>query len=290
VWDNTVPGLFSGAAIATLHNIQVSGSFTVLDDANAPALAVLLSGDEVSRGSGSIGSFVSNTTVMLDSVAMYNITVGAGIDAGTAVDSAGLAVFDCFITGNVLAEQIQCQGSTFDSAVFMTNVADGGTATFFDCTFSAASNPMLTTSRGIFDGSSWMSFLEAGGTRAVGVPVLVVGGYNGAPVEGEIVIPGDVSVSLSGVNATAGFTGGGNHYTTQPAAANLTVTLLPDDALPGDTILITKADAGAGTVAVANGGATPGPICTIPTNELGAVLARWDGTDWIFIQGGAGLT
>ena len=133
-----------------------------------------------------------------------------------------------------------------------------------------------------------MSFVGAGGDRGT-TPVLVVGGYSGGAVEGGAITSGaTASVSLDGSGSPT-IPAGGNHYST---AANISaatsVTLLTGGALPGDTILISKSDLGAGVLTVlASDGLTV--IGQIPTLSRGFVLARFDvdTSDWVFAEGGS---
>jgi hypothetical protein len=118
--------------------------------------------------------------------------------------------------------------------------------------------------------------------------VLVVGGYLAGAVEGAALAAASTSVALNGTGATAGFTGSnsGNHYATASVTPT-TVTLLTAGALVGDTMMITRTAVVAANLAVVNGGAGAGTIGTIPTGTKGFVLARFDGTNWVFTSGGS---
>jgi hypothetical protein len=119
--------------------------------------------------------------------------------------------------------------------------------------------------------------------------VLVVGGYSGASVEGAALAAASTSVSLNGTGATAGFTGenSGNHYSTASVTPTSVTLLTGGGELEGDTLLISRTASVAADLAVVNGGVGAGTIGTIPTGTRGFVLARFDGTNWVFAEGGS---
>ncbi len=287
-WDNVAGPQTPAGAGALLHNVSVSGSFTVTDDVDAPISNVVFGGDELSLFDVILGGgFVSSGTTKLQSALFLNAQIGGGIQAGTGVADATVAAFHCVVSGSVQARQLQAVDCFIASAAIACR--DG--ALFQDCEFSPGSTPALGVSNAVanFDGQSWMSFMEAGGTRGAGTAVLVVGGYNGASVEGLALTGAATTVTLDGTGAvTAGYTGenSGNHYTSTNDTPT-SVTLETDGALIGDTMLITKGTFGANALAVINGGAGAGTIGTVPTLARGFVLARFNGTNWIFAEGGS---
>lgn len=290
-WDNSTPGAHSGApASVAIHNIVVSGIFSVVDAPGAPPLNVVFGGDELGGSSAALNSgFVSAGTTTLESVSFFNAVVG-GVNAGSTAQSA-LVSFTNSLCSSVIAGSLAALNSTFTGNI---TVSTGGLAAFVGCQFTLASNPSLDCRAGAtFDGPSWKSFIEAGGTRFpissdVGTPALVQGGYNGGAVEGAALIAAATNVSLNGTNASAGFKGSnsGNHYSATTLAQDSAVTLKTGGGEHvGDTILITKTDLTAHTLQVKNNaGAVLG---VIPSGSRGFVLAQFNGVDWTFSQGGS---
>jgi hypothetical protein len=293
-WNN-VAGAFaaSGVAVVDVHNITVIGSFTVTDDAGAPNSDVSFGSDEVGGGGAVLtGGFDSSTTTLLEQVEFTNSVIPSPINAGSASNSASVSLANSACE-NVTARSINASDTTFNASAITVNSA--GSAIFSNCQFTAG--PALTCINGAhFDGPSWRSFVEAGGTRApagdAGTPVLVVGGYNGAPVEGADLTNANVVVSLNGAGTTtAGFAGSnsGNHYSSSGISAARAVTLLPEGARDGDTMLITKKDLAAFTLTINNGGTSPGIIGVIPASNRGSVLAQFNAStgDWVLAQCGS---
>lgn len=272
----------SGGAAICLHNVSVNGTFTVTDDVGAPGSEVVFGGDETAFVGVSIGAFVSSACTKLGAALFYNATI-TSIDAGATADSALVILDGCTVNGTVTARTVEM----FDCNSTATAITALTTAIFRDTIFTAAAVLTVTTTSASFDGSSWMSFLGAGGTRAAGTAVLVVGGFDGAAVEGAALTGASTDVSLNGTGATAGYTGenSGNHYTTSNGTPTTVTLKTGGGELKGDTICITKTDLGANALAVKNNAAAT--IATIPANERGSVVARFDGADWVFDQGGS---
>jgi hypothetical protein len=286
-WANVGGAHAATVAIAIAHNLIVSGSFTVTDDGGAPPSGVIFGSDESGLNSSAIGGgFDSHTTVNLSSVSFYNSIISVGINAGfDSTQRAGVVMIESYCTGDVSGSTIAAEYSSFASST----IKAFSNASFISCSFGGAA--VLTCPASTFDGASWRSFVEAGGTRAAGSVVLVTGGYSGGAVEGAALSTGalvSVTVSLNGVAASAGFTAehSGNHYSTA-SVTQTSVTLATGGALPGDTLLITRTDVVAANLAVINGGGGAGTIGTIPTGTKGFVLARYDGTNWVFAEGGS---
>ena len=75
-----------------------------------------------------------------------------------------------------------------------------------------------------------------------------------------------------------------------PAAtltANRTVTLGVTSAVKGDEFHITRADVGAFTLALVNGGPGAGTLLTLPVSKAGFGHFKFNGTDWILYSAGA---
>lgn len=290
-WANLGGSSKGPVATLILHNISCTGNLTVTDDVNAPPSAIIFSGDEQPDSSCSIGAIDCRATVNLQEVFCYNTVIRSSINAdNTRSDAAIVVLVNCSV-GNEAG--ISCKSfGAIDCDISATSISVFASAEFEGCSFRLGSAPTIMGPIATFDGTSWNSFVEAGGMRATGTVVLVKGGANGALVEGVPLSTGglaSVSVSIDGSGATAGFTGEycGNHYSTA-SVTQTSVTLLTGGSLNvGDTMLITRTAVVASNLAVINGGAGAGTIGTIPTATKGNVLARFDGTNWVFISGGS---
>jgi hypothetical protein len=285
-WANIAGANAAAAANVAVHNVTIGGTFTVTDDAGAPLSAVIFGGDEAGiSGVAITGGFDSSATQNLSIAGFLNAIIG-GINAGTNSTSASIELVNCSCS-SVLARSLSAVNTIFDAATITVNAA--GSAIFEGCTFALPT--VLTCLAGAeFDGPSWRSFAEAGGTRSVGTSVLVVGGYNGAAVEGANLTDANVAVSIGGAGpVTAGFTGenSGNHYSSSGITDDRSVTLLPEGALDGDTMLITKKDLAAHTLNITNGGNAPATIGVIPSGSRGFVLAQFNAGDWVLAQCGS---
>lgn len=285
-WPN-IAGAFAGDdPTIVMHNISVTGTFTVTDDPAAPGgSSVLFGGDELMRGNVLIiGGFVSSAATRLGSVSFSNAIV-ASIDCGATADSASVLLVGTQV-GPVTAGRL----TAFES-IFSGNITVLTTASFNDCTFTPGTSPEVAAPGGAsFDGPSWQSFTEAGGDRDVGTFALVVGGYSGGAVPGADLTAANspIDVTLNGTNASALYQGSnsGNFFSAPGLLGDVVVALKTGGGeLEGDTILITKPDTVAQAVTV-NDAAGAG-IGTIPTGERGFVLARFNGTDWVMIEGGS---
>lgn len=285
-WANTSGTAAAPAANLGLHNVNVTGSLTVTDNAEAPACLVSISGDEEPGGASTlVGSIVANTTVNLSSISLNNAQCTGVLNAGATANSAVVILAGGSIVGdNLTAKSLLCDHAVIQADV---TVNSAGFAIFVETQFGGSC--ALTAATSSFDANSWLSFLANGGTRVAGTTVLVTGGASAALVEGAALTAASTSVSLNGTGATAGFTGenSGNHYSTSNGTPT-TVTLKTGGGEKiGDTMLITKTDLGANVVAVKdNAGAQ---IASIPTLAKGFVLARYNGTDWVFVEGGSML-
>lgn len=290
-WANSGGDFAASAAVVALHNVTVSGDFTVTDDGGAPNSVVIIGGDESSSAVIG-GDFNSSTTTHLASVAFMNAQCLGDLTAGIATTSAQVGLTDSSVIGSISANALVCQRSNLQSPAIGVRDGGGG-AVFLSTTFLGACvlKSVLSGGAGVasFDGPSWSSFREKGGTRFTGTAVLVKGGYSGGAVEGAALTAASTSVSLNGTGATAGFTGenSGNHYTTSNGTPTTVTLKTGGGELPGDTILITKTDLGANVVAVKNNAG--GQIASIPTLAKGFVLAQFNGSDWVFASGGSML-
>ncbi len=286
-WTNTGPQPNAATvAIVAMHNVSVTGNFTVTDDAGAPTSIVLFSGDEIGGGTVEIlGIFESSTTTKLQTVIFTNVELASGIDAGFSATSALVELVDSVCVGDSISAKTLL---ATDARFGVSQITVNDVASFVNCLFSSATQ-LSAPANGSFDGLSWQSFSGSGSTRAVGTAVLVQGGYSGAGVEGADLIGASTSVSLNGaaLGTTAGYTGehSGNHYSTSNGVPTTVTLKTGGGESPGDTLLITKEDLGANVLSVKNNATTT--IGTIPTLSRGFVLARYDGTDWVFEEGGS---
>jgi hypothetical protein len=287
-WNNVAGAFTAVAAILSMHNLSVSGNFTVTDDASAPPSAIVFGSDESTVAASISGQFVSNTTQNLSSVSFFHAIIAGGIDTGTSSSSAGVVLDSCSCLGSISANALTALDSIINVSAISVN--DNQNATFRGCEFQHGSTPALRVLSGArFDGASWQSFSEAQGTRVTGTIVLVVDGYSGAAVEGAALTAASTDVSLNGTGATAGFTGenSGNHYSTTNGTPTTVNLKTGGGELPGDTILITKTDLGANAIAVKNN--TGVTLATIPANSRGFVLAQFQTVpgDWVLAEGGS---
>lgn len=294
VWANTAAA--GGVAPTTaagvmIHNILFSGTGTFTDDGTVASI-VVISSDEFTNGPGITGAVIATGT----DIASFNL-IGASCAAAvtSTANATGFVLQNIGgnVSGNVVAKSVAgANGASFGGNITVASNANGGTPTFASTTFNGAC--VLTGGAGTiakFDSPSWVSFLRNGGTLSSCI-ALVQGGYSGGPVVGAALsaangINGNVSVGLNGTGASAAFTSGGNWYTV-PAATltgNRTVTLLTGAGeLKGDTILITRVDATANTLTVANGGGGGGNVAILPISVKGSVLAEFDGTNWVLAE------
>lgn len=286
-WPNVAGGgthVPSPYALMSLHNYGTSGAITVTDDGGAPSnVFITADNDFVSLYS----SFDSHTTTALATIYLNGVSFSGAVNLGTAATSAIAGINNSDITGLLTAQAVSAELCTLRSVT----VRAGQSAQFIACIFNPT--PVLTGgagSIGRFDGPSWRSFLEAGGTLAGGIIALIIGGYSAGSVAGQTLTDANVTVSLNGAGASGGFTAGGNWYDLPAAtlSANRSVTLLTGGALPGDTIRITRFDATAHTYTVLDD--LSATLAVLPASQKGFVDAQFNGTHWVFIAGGAGIT
>ncbi len=288
-WVNQAGGNVADTAVVTLHNISVAGQFLVTDDAGAPASTVVFSGDDDTTGTILTGGFGSSATTHLQSAIFRNAAVG-NLAAGTTINSASVSVFGCDIFGIVTAQSLLAENTVF--GVSAITLASNGSATFFGCEFIPGTNPILTCVAGaLFDGPSWRSFLQAGGTRSGTTKVLVQGGYSGGAVQGKVFTGnvGAVSLSLNGAAAgtSAGYTGNnsGNFFVDKGGmSTNATVTLLLGGGeLDGDTIMFSKTAGTIFTITLKN---SVGTTIAQTSSGQGFAMARYSAADgdWVYLQ------
>lgn len=306
-WANGAVADQATIASLTFTGMKVTGTITVTDGVGSSDSFLQVLGDigqgpptdqeDFNCGCGNIdttgaallflirlaGVTVSGTIDGAATVSAENCTFLGAIGSVTPVDAFGPV--GCIIAGNVSSSANQsCVDCQFSGT---TAITAGGSIGFENCTFSSA---LLVTSASIsFDGPSYRSFLEAGGTCST-IP-LIIGGYQGAAAEGAALTDANVQVSLDGTDATAGFTGGGNHYTFTATLATTSRTVralapLGGGQQPGDTIgfTIINTNEGGFNYNVADDVGTH--QTTIPAGMRGFCILEFNGTHWVFREAG----
>ncbi len=288
-WPNVGGAHAATVAVAAVHNLTVVGNITVTDEPGAPQSTFIFGGDELGDGSAQItGDFISSATTRLATASFTNALISGNINAGTGATSAGISLIQSTCEGDISSNGLSAIDSVLTSSAITMSAT--GSAAFRNCQFTGGPIALTCLAGAHFDGPSWMGFVENGFTRTAGTIVLVIGGYSGGSVEGAALPTTGVNtdVSLDGTGATAGYTGehSGNHYTSTGLAADgASVTLKTGGALTGDTILITKTDLAAHDLAVKNSAGVL--IATIVSSLRGFVLARFDGAEWVYAEGGS---
>jgi len=292
-WHNSVAGGGAHApALATLslHNLSVSGGFVVTDD--VVNSQIFLSGDSTGAAMGGLLDLSAATKVL--QVVAQDYSLLGGLTSVTGVAGAQVAVVDAQISGAVTCKAFISDGASVSSMAIDIGAA-AQAATFVGTSFTAATTITGLGGSGVlFDGPSWLSLLESGGTVATSF-VLVVGGFFGAPVEGAALadnVAHALTLSLNGTGATAGYTRGGNHYTLPVGnviGADLVLTLGVGGALPGDGIRITRNEIASGHALVVKDDAAT-VLATIPANNRGFVDALFNGVHFVCAGCGAGVT
>ncbi len=297
-WANGAGAHSATDAVVNLHNISISGLFTIDETGGGtpPTSIVVVSNDEKSPdGASIVGGFDASTTVHLAELACFNVGITGACNLGTAATSAVAFFVSCSLQGNISAKTVSATSCSILVSAITVNASAGIGASLTSCVFQ---NPCALTAVGtvgaVFDGPSWRSFQEAGGTRTTGTTVLVVGGSQAGRVAGAALpATGTTNVSLNGVGATAGYTGSnsGNHYSTPTdgLTGNSVVVLKTGGGeSDGDTITITRpVITGAFSLTVENNAGAA--IGIIPPSNRGFVTARYSAavTDWVFLEGGA---
>lgn len=277
-WNNAPNANQAALASVELQNLVLVGNFTVTDAVGSSQSAVIISDDDLVGGAILDGVFDSSACNHFTSLNGYGAGFLGNINLGS---SASSGIINCITTNFESGITITAGEGIFVNCNMNVSAITMHTfATFTGCTFSIGENPLLTTGTGtgnanIFDGPSWRSFITAGGTRASGVIVLVVGGFYAGPVYGAALPTGagPTTVSLNGNGASAGYTGSnsGNVYVSSGLQANAVVQVGSGGGEnPGDTLCITKTDLAAHTLTVENNAGTT--IGVIPAGGRGSIV------------------
>lgn len=295
-WHNTALAAAGGpappACIFVLHNINEQGALTVTDDGTVPG-NVIVSGDEI-VGEGVASGINALGATAISAILVYNQAVLGGVESITGASGAELVLVGATIGGSVIGRVLAAENTGFNSSVINVGNSSSGAAIFINCTFFLGSGPVVTGLAGsavIFDGPSWKSFQEAGGSVVTSV-VLVNGGYSGGAVLGTAI--GNLAANLSLNGLAGGSTNGQGNLWLQTAAvtaADKNIKFLSGGGeLLGDTIRVTR------TVTDANGfhlvfqDDTGGTIGTLACANRGFFEVRWNGSHWVMNGGGGGLT
>lgn len=285
-WANSAGGgaVPGGSATLSLHDLSLTGNLTITDDGSVPG-TLTLSGDE-GRFSNPItgiqGSVIATGATALIRIVMSFAQVNGAVTSTANATGAAIILDGSQLNGAITCKSLTATRTGFASSAITVN--SGASITFTQCTFTAAT--VLTAGAAgtiTFDGPSKRSFDEAGGSVASGI-VLVVGGYLAAEQTGANYADNaaTTNLSLNGTGASAGFTGGGNHYTI-PAATlggNRTAKLLTGGGeAKGDTLLITRNDVTANTFTVQDD--TGATLMVMIASKLSFGLFTFNGTHWV---------
>lgn len=302
-WANTAAsgGTAGSSAQLALHDIFISGTLTVTDDATV-AGNLLITGSEGNFSSGGAttaglgGALIATGATDLTRITCVGVVMAA-ITSTASASGANINLEDSQV-GSVTGAALLARRTSFIAATITVNT--GSTMSFQQCTFTASAT-LVAGAAGVItmDGPSWASFLEAGGTVTSGI-VLIVGGSQAGLVRspptaasGGSTSLGDasVSISLNGTGATAGFTGGGNLYEAKSTlTASRTITIKTGGGEQnGDTIDIVRSSVTGAFTLVVNNNAGTG-IGTIAASSRGFLRAQFNTTianDWGMVAGGS---
>jgi len=271
-WANAAGGgaVAGTTASLSLHDVSISGSVTITDDGSVPGFFLLSGSDEGrfnSPAPGVVGSIVATGATNLNRITIAGAAVGTNITSTASATGALVTVDNGSVLGSITCKSLTATRSVLNGTAFAFN--PGSTSTIFQCTFANAT--AITAGAGstlVFDGPSWQSFREAGGTIVSGV-VLVVGGSQGAFVDGGNMGDASINVSLNGTGASPGFTTGGNFYHADTAfgASRTFKALTGGGEKTGDTIRLSRVNNAAQTLVVQNNAATT--LATLPASQRG---------------------
>ena len=276
-------------AFAAFHNLNIGGNLTCTDDAGAPTSVLLLTADELALGTATLTGNIDTTgTTHLGICAISGWLIQGTIDLGT---TCALTAVQDELGGNITARSVSILDCLVGATVTAITVNGAQASQILNTAFVPGGNPVLTGPVGStlsIDGPSWRSFLEAGGTVAAGgISVLVVGGYDGGPIQGANIGDVGATLSLNGTGAGGTWAAGGNSYaqTTALTGNRVIQFLLGGGEKAGDTMLVTR------TVVDANGfhitfeddtGAT---LLILAGANRGSIKVRFNGTHWVLAQG-----
>jgi hypothetical protein len=283
-------------SILTLRNVQLatSGNITITDDGSSLSSLIVQADDRL--GALNVGGAITATgATKLNSINVSGARVVGAITSTADANGAHLLYANNATIANVTAKSIgqlttltTAEGARFTGTAY--TVAAGQPAIFYRSRFTGV-NPVV--SGGVtanFDGPSWRSFREAGGTVTGPMVVLVVGGFRAGTVLGANLTDAALTISLDGGGATVGFTGGGNYYALPAATlgAGRILTLGNSGAKLDDTLCVDRRDLTANTYTIKDAAGTTLYVFAAATG--GTFVARFDGTNWVRAEVGNTLT
>lgn len=282
-------------ALLQLDGIKLSGGITVTDDGSVNATLAI---SQYSRfATTNVGGTITATgATALTVISIRGATVAAIVSTAN-VTGAALLYGSGAAIGNITAKNIGSGltitnaisgGARFTGSVY--TVASGQPAIFFQSRFGIT-NPVVSGGlQAIFDGPTWASFVEAGGSVTSPMVAIVQGGYLQGVVPGAALTNADLTLSLDGTGATVGFTDGGNYYQDAAAllGANRIRTFGVGGAKKGDTICYSRRDLSANTVTLKDGAAAT--LYVFPALTGGAAILRFDGAQFALHSVGNSLT
>lgn len=289
-WNNVAGGgavAPSGRAMLTIYNISLNeGNVTITDDGSVSSY-LYIGRDIITKNTSDIFNLNATSASALVSVTISNTSLFAiSVNSSTTLN-----MDNCVIASNVGSPtQFTATDCTFRPltihAVFPT---------FLGCTFGGTSIVVPSGGQWVFDGPSWRSFREGGGTLTfsdlTNGSIFVVGGYLGGEVVGTNYIDSASTtvVSLDGTGATTGYQNGGNHYTVPAAtlAGDFRVLQLSTgSASDGDTIMVTRQDISGYRFLVKNHAGTT--ILTMPGWRTNFGLFTYSSGlgDWVLTSSG----
>jgi hypothetical protein len=95
---------------------------------------------------------------------------------------------------------------------------------------------------------------------------------------------GDASVTLTRAGQFSQYTMPAGTLST---GRTVTLPSAAQGAQPGDVALVSRLDVSANTLTIANGGPGAGNLFVMPVSKVNSLMARFDGTNWQFMFGGA---
>jgi hypothetical protein len=283
-------------------NLNTFG-LTLTDAVGAPASELQLIGSGATDGLGEYLNGNYTGTFTYSAATGFTRLLVQGAQATVTIVGPGsptmqLALYDAVwaSTGAVVETVVAIGSSISDTTALSSTGAQAYTGctikttgnnanlTFQNCTFTAAAVLGVGTGgKAVFDGPSYLSWLENGGVASGTFPILVVGGFRAGAVPGAAIndpAGAAATLSISGTGASAAFANGGNWYTCTALAANTVITLA-DNAEAGDTLCITRTDTSGFTLTISD--ATAGPIVVMGGGPGSAVLS-YNGVAWSLQQ------
>jgi hypothetical protein len=211
--------------------------------------------------------------LLLEPVAIANLATGGSVgSAATTVDVGSVLEINQTTAGQALTLPPPTNNTAHGRYLVTVNV---GTVSFLigDATLAQNLNlnPGAAASKG--QGCVW----EWDGTAWVPISAFLA-----TPAQGA---------NLGDANVTVTRAGQFSQYTlpagTLSTGRTVTLPSSAQGALPGDVALVSRVDATANTLTVANGGGGGGNLIVMPASKINFVMAWFNGVNWIYMSGGA---